>query len=40
MPYINKVEIKGNLAKDPELRYMPDGTPTTKISVAVSEKVE
>ena len=38
MPYINKIEIMGNLAKDPELRYMPDGTPTTKISVAVSEK--
>lgn len=28
----------GNLAKDPVLRYMPDGTPTTKITVAVAEK--
>ena len=38
MPYINKVEVMGNLAKDPELRFMPDGTPTTKITVAVSDK--
>lgn len=38
MPYINKVEVMGNLAKDPELRFMPDGTPTTKITVAVAEK--
>ncbi|MFS6937855.1 single-stranded DNA-binding protein [Neisseria animaloris] len=38
MPYINKVEVMGNLAKDPVLRYMPDGTPTTKITVAVAEK--
>lgn len=28
----------GNLAKDPVLRYMPNGTPTTKITVAVAEK--
>ncbi|SAY51406.1 single-stranded DNA-binding protein [Neisseria weaveri] len=38
MPYINKIEVMGNLAKDPELRYMPDGTPMTKITVAVAEK--
>ncbi|OSI26471.1 single-stranded DNA-binding protein [Neisseria dumasiana] len=38
MPYINKIEVMGNLAKDPVLRYMPDGTPTTKITVAVAEK--
>jgi len=38
MPYINKVEFMGNLAKDPELRYMPDGTATTKITIAVVEK--
>ncbi|HFC8517527.1 TPA: single-stranded DNA-binding protein [Neisseria weaveri] len=38
MPYINKIEVMGNLAKDPVLRYMPNGTPTTKITVAVAEK--
>ncbi|QEY25787.1 single-stranded DNA-binding protein [Neisseria zalophi] len=38
MPYINKIEVMGNLAKDPELRYMPDGKPTTKITVAVADK--
>ncbi|MBF0805065.1 MULTISPECIES: single-stranded DNA-binding protein [unclassified Neisseria] len=38
MPYINKIEIMGNLGKDPELRHMPDGTPVAKINVAVSEK--
>lgn len=38
MPYINKIEVMGNLAKDPELRYMPDGTPTAKINVAVADR--
>ena len=33
---LNKVMIIGNVGKDPELRYTPDGTPTTKFSVAVS----
>ncbi len=38
MPYVNKIEIMGNLGKDPELRYLPDGKVATKIQVAVSEK--
>lgn len=38
MPFVNKIEIMGNLARDPELRHMPNGTPTTKITVAVAEK--
>lgn len=38
MPYINKVEIMGNLGKDPELRYLPNGTATAKINVAVTER--
>lgn len=38
MPYVNKIEIMGNLGKDPELRHLPDQTPTTRISVAVKEK--
>lgn len=38
MPYVNKIEVMGNLGKDPELRYLPDQTPTTTISVAYTEK--
>jgi len=33
---LNKVMIIGNVGKDPELRYTPDGTPTARFSVAVS----
>ena len=33
---LNKVMIIGNVGKDPELRYTPDGTPTAKFSVAVN----
>lgn len=33
---LNKVMIIGNVGKDPELRYTPDGTPVCKFSVAVS----
>lgn len=38
MPYLNKVEVMGNLGKDPELRYLPNGKPTTTVSIAYSEK--
>ena len=38
MPYVNKIEVMGNLGKDPELRYLPDQTPTTSISIAYTEK--
>ena len=38
MPYVNKIEIMGNLGKDPELRYLADQTATTSISVAYTEK--
>ena len=30
--------IIGNLGKDPEMRYTPDGTPVTSFTVAVSRK--
>jgi single-strand DNA-binding protein len=30
--------IIGNLGKDPEMRYTPDGTPVTSFSVAVTKK--
>ena len=33
-----KVTIIGNLGGDPEMRYMPDGTPVTNFSVATSRK--
>ena len=31
-----KVIIVGNLGRDPEMRYMPDGTGVTSFSVATS----
>lgn len=33
-----KLIIIGNLGRDPEMRYMPDGTPVTNISVATSRR--
>ena len=33
-----KVIIAGNLGTEPELRYMPDGTPVATFSVATSRK--
>lgn len=33
---LNKVMIIGNLGKDPEMKYTPQGTPITSFSVAVS----
>ncbi len=37
MAGINKAIIVGNLGKDPEVRYMPDGTAIANFSVATSE---
>ena len=34
---INKVIIVGNLGRDPEIRYMSDGTAVTNFSVATTE---
>lgn len=34
---VNKVIIVGNLGKDPETRYLPNGSAVTNISVATSE---
>jgi single-strand DNA-binding protein len=36
MAGLNKVLIIGNLGKDPEMRFMADGTAMTKFSVAAS----
>lgn len=37
MASLNKVELIGNLGSDPEIRYLPDGTPTATISVATTD---
>ena len=34
---INKVILVGNLGRDPETRYMPNGNPVTNITVATSK---
>src|SRR5579885_3001735 len=36
MAGLNKVMIIGNLGRDPEMRYTPNGTPVTTFSVAVT----
>ena len=33
-----KIIIVGNLGRDPEMRYTPDGTPVTNFSVATSRR--
>ena len=33
-----KIIIAGNLGSDPELRYLPDGTPVTNFSVATNRR--
>lgn len=33
-----KVVIVGNLGRDPEMRFMPDGTPVTNFSVATNRR--
>ena len=38
MAGINKVIIIGNLGRDPEIRYTPDGTAVASFSVATSEE--
>ena len=36
MASVNKVIIVGNLGRDPETRYMPDGAAITNVSIATS----
>lgn len=33
-----KITLIGNLGRDPEMRFMPDGSPVTQFSVAVNRK--
>ncbi|MCS7068220.1 MAG: single-stranded DNA-binding protein [Meiothermus sp.] len=35
---LNQVMLVGNLTRDPELRYTPQGTAVTRLSLAVNEK--
>ena len=37
MASVNKVIIIGNLGRDPETRYMPDGGAITNVSIATTE---
>src|SRR5580765_3442763 len=34
----NKIFLQGNLGRDPELRYTPNGTPVCSFSMATNEK--
>jgi len=34
----HKIIIVGNLGRDPEMRYTPDGTPVTHFSVATNRR--
>ena len=38
MPDINKVQLAGNLTRDPELKYISSGTPLCDLSLAVNRK--
>jgi single-strand DNA-binding protein len=37
MSSLNKIMLIGNLGKDPEIRYTPDGTPVATFSLATGE---
>ena len=37
MGSLNRVQLIGNLGRDPELRYMTDGTPVCNFSIATTE---
>ena len=38
MKSVNKVILIGNLGKDPEIKYTPQGTPVAKIAIATNER--
>ncbi|MBU2821525.1 single-stranded DNA-binding protein, partial [Acidithiobacillus caldus] len=37
MSGVNKVILMGHLGRDPEMRYMPDGTAVGTLNLATSE---
>ena len=38
MASLNKVQLIGNLGRDPEVRHMPSGAPVATLSIATSER--
>ena len=40
MASLNRVELIGNLGRDPEIRYTPGGTAIASFSLATGEKVK
>jgi single-strand DNA-binding protein len=36
MDYVNRVELRGRLTKEPEMRYTPKGTAVTNASIATN----
>lgn len=40
MASFNRVILVGNLTRDPELRYIPSGTPVSDIGLAVNDRVK
>ena len=40
MASLSKVSIIGNLGRDPEMRYTPNGRPVTEFSVAVNQNTK
>lgn len=38
MPDLNKIVLAGRLTRDPELKYLPSGTPLCKLGIAASRK--
>ena len=38
MKSVNKVILIGNLGKDPEVKFTPQGTPVAKITIATNER--
>jgi single-strand DNA-binding protein len=35
---LNRVQLIGNLGKDPEVKYTPKGTPVAKLTIATNER--
>ena len=35
---LNRVQLIGNLGKDPEIKYTPQGTPNAKLAIATNER--
>src|SRR5258708_25556838 len=35
---LNRVQLIGNLGKDPEVKFTPQGTPVAKITIATNER--